>query len=201
LSATTKREKPNLTPLQAVVELLKRGHREVLPKLRELLAAQPEVFQYVGDLGRQSERAWVEMLGGKDDLLKESVILYAEELKKSLAGPKATALERLAAERIAACWLETEYHSAWIAEHPEADGTKVGELHQKRFEAAHRRIERTMTTLATIRKLLPRTIEVSLLQKPAVASSVQSIIGGQVNGDAPTRGNPCDGRGGTLRLV
>jgi hypothetical protein len=36
---------------------------------------------------------------------------------------------------------------------------------------------------------LPRTIEVSLLQKPAVASSVQSIIGGQVNGDQRTANN------------
>jgi hypothetical protein len=185
------RQKPKAmpTPLQATVELVRRGHRELLPQLRQLLKQQPDVFQYVGDLSRQAERAWLEMLGGEDDLLKESVVLYADELKKSLAGPNATPLERLTAERIAACWIEVEYHRAWLVQHPQADGSKTTQLHEKRFEAAHRRMERTMMTLASIKKLLPRTIEVQLLQKPTVTSPVESIIGSKVNGEQPPVSN------------
>ena len=71
--------KPQLTPIQAIVTLLKRGHREMLPRLRELLREQPEVWQYVGNLAGQSRRAWIELAGGQDDLFKESAALYADE--------------------------------------------------------------------------------------------------------------------------
>jgi hypothetical protein len=130
------------------------------------------------------------MLGGKDDLLKESVILFAAGMKEDLAGPKASRLEKVAAERVAACWVEVEYHRAWLVQRPEADGTKVGQLHEKRFEAAHRRMERAMSTLATIRKLLPRTIEVQLVQKPSVAPPMESIIGNRANNDQPKVNDP-----------
>ena len=75
-----------LPPLFAIVELVKRGHRNMLPRLRELLREQPAVWQYVGDLGQQAQKAWVELIGHRDDLLKESTILFAEEMKKSLVG-------------------------------------------------------------------------------------------------------------------
>jgi hypothetical protein len=177
-------KKLNLTPLQAVVELVRRGRKELLPRLRELLAAQPEVFQRVGNLGLQAQQAWADMIAGPDDLLRESLVLFAEEMKQDLVGPKASRLEKVAAERIAACWVEVEYHRAWLVQRPEADGTKVGQLHEKRFEAAHRRMERAMTTLANIKKLLPRTIQVEIRQ-PAAVQQPQPIFTGPINGDQP----------------
>jgi hypothetical protein len=184
-SQPTKKEL-NLTPLQATVKLVERGHRELLPRLRAQLAAQPEIFRYVGDLGQQAQRAWVERIGGEgNDLLKESVVLYAEEMKEKLVGQSASRLEKLAAERIAAAWLETEYFRAWCAQHPEADGTTVGELYRKRHEAADRRLARALASLAMIKRLLPKTIEVQVIQKPVAAPSPAPIIGGVLNGDQP----------------
>ena len=127
----------------------------MLPRLRELLREQPAVWEYVGNLGRQAQKAWVELIGHRDDLLKESTILFAEEMKKSLVGDGASRLEKLAAERIAACWLETEYLRLWRAQHPEADGTKVGELYKKRFEDADHRYERALRSLAEIEEVAP----------------------------------------------
>jgi hypothetical protein len=168
--------------------LVKRGHKECLPRLRELLAAQPEVFQHVGDLGKQAQQAWADMIAGPDDLLRESLILFAEDMKKDLVGTKASRLEKVAAERIAAAWLEVEYFRTWLVQHPEAETTKLGALNRKRYEEADRRLERATTSLANIKRLLPRTIEVAVIQKPAAVSSVQSIIG-QVNGAQPTANN------------
>ena len=45
--------KPKLNPLWATVTLVKRGHRELVPQLRTQLAAQPAIFNYVGNLGRR----------------------------------------------------------------------------------------------------------------------------------------------------
>jgi hypothetical protein len=197
--------KPSITPLQATVELVRRGHRDQLPRLREQLAQQPAVYQYVGDLSRQAERAWVELLGGNDDLLKESVVLFATELKKSLAGEKASPIEALAAERIAACWMELEYHRLWLAQHTQADGSKVTELHERRLEQAHRRLERSMANLASIKRLLPRTIQVELRQT-AVPPVTTPIVGGAVNGEMPAatashRQTPMNGTPGPVNRV
>ncbi|MGO8753134.1 MAG: hypothetical protein ACLQNE_44900 [Thermoguttaceae bacterium] len=46
----TERPKVTLTPLQATVELIKRGHTGSLPRLRELLKGEPAVWQYYGDI-------------------------------------------------------------------------------------------------------------------------------------------------------
>ena len=198
------RKKPELTPLQATVELVRRGHRELLPRLRELLAAQPEIFRYVGDLGKQAQRAWVERIGGEgNDLLKESVICYAEELKEKLVGSNATHLEKIAGERIAAAWMETEFFRAWLAQHPEADGTKVGTLYRKRFDEADRRLERALTSLAMIKRLLPKTIEVEVIQKkPVVVPSPAPSVGSTFNGTMPEVDNTRTNQfGGVNRIV
>ena len=179
----------NLTPLAATVELLRRGHRELIPRLRELLRQSPDVYRHVGDLGRQSQQAWANMIAGPDHLLRESLLLFAEDLKKDLVGPKATRLEKVAAERIVAAWMEVEYFRMWRVQHPDAEGTKVGELHRKRFEEADRRLERALTSLATIRKLLPRTIEVQVIQKPMTALAPSPVVGGLVNGGVPEADN------------
>ena len=132
-------KKQCLTPLQAAVALCKRGHHEMLPRLRELLKAEPAVWQYVGDLARQVERSWIELIGGKDDLLKESVALFVEKLRDDLAGPHATTLERLMAERVVACWLQWTYTDGLEVQNPGMEGTRVATFHAKRQAEAHRR--------------------------------------------------------------
>jgi hypothetical protein len=181
-------KKLQISPLKATVELVKRGRREMLPRLRELLAAEPAVFNYVGDLGRQAQQAWADLVAGPDDFLRESLILRAEEMKITLAGHNATPLEKVAAERVVGAWMETEYLRQWRAQHSEGKGTKVGEYHEKRFTEADRRLEKALTSLATIKKLLPRTIQVQF-QPPLATPMVKPVIAGPVYGDQPDHGN------------
>jgi hypothetical protein len=177
-----------LTPLRAIVELVRRGHREHLPRLRELLRQSPDVFRHVGNLGQQAQRAWADVIAGPDDVLRESLVLRAEERKELLAGRGASELETTAAARIVAAEMEVEYLDMWRAQHPEAEGTKLGELYKKRFEEAERRLDRAIKSLATVKKLLPRTIQVELLNPPVVPRSAVQSAGGQFNGVDPETG-------------
>lgn len=186
------KEKPTLTPLMATLELIKQGHREWLPRLRELLRQSPDIYRQVGDLGRQAQLAWANMIAGPDHLLRESLNLFADDLKESLVGPNASRLEQLAAERIVAAWMEVEYFRMWRVQHPDADGTKVGELYKKRFEEADRRLERATAALTMMKRLLPKVIEVEVIQKRMAPSPLSSVLDGLVNGDQLVSGNGKD---------
>ena len=96
--APEKSERTPITPLQATVELLKQGHREFLPRLREQLAQQPDVWRYCGDLARQARHTWIELIAGPNDLLRESAELFVDEMFNEVAGSDPSPLERLLAE-------------------------------------------------------------------------------------------------------
>jgi len=173
--------KPRLTPLEATVVMIRRGRRDLLPRLRQQLAEHPEIYQRVGDLAAHAQRAWAELIGGPDDLFKESMILAAKDFENRLASGNASQVEKLAAARVAAAAMEYEYFRTWLAQHPEAEGTKMGELYRKRLDEADRRCERAMKTLTEIKRLLPRVIEVELVQKPVAPQA--PIMTGSVNGN------------------
>lgn len=176
--------KPQITPLQAIVELLKRGHREMLPRLRELLREQPEVWKYVGDLAGQSRRAWIELAGGEDDLLRESAALYADERVKEIAGESPTPLEQLLAERIVAHELRALYLETWDAQHMDVEGSPLGDFRLKKQEIADRQLARAVKLLANVRSLLSRAVAIEV--KMADTSSHQGAnSNGRVKLDEP----------------
>lgn len=186
--------KAQITPLQAIVELLKRGHREVLPRLRELLREQPEVWQYVGNLAAQSRRAWIELAGGKDDLLKESVAIYMEEKAKQIAGENPTPLEQLLAERIVAHELRVDYLEALEAQDERAEGTPIGEFRLKKQEIADRQLGRAMKLLTDVRAMMSRKIAIEV--KMADSTGHQGM-NGKAKVDEP---KPCNGKHGVNRI-
>ena len=109
-------------------------------------------------------------------------------MKNTLVGQNAAPLEKVAAERIVGAWMETEYLRHWRAEHVEAQGTKVGEYYERRYAEADRRLEKALTALATITKLLPRTIQVRF-QPPLATPMKGPMIAGPVHGDQPGLNN------------
>jgi len=148
--------KPQIPALRAVVELVKRGHRDWLPRLRELLREEPEMWQYIGDLAHQSRRSWIELAGGQNDLLKESAAIYAEERVKEMAGDNPTPLEKLLSERIVAHELRVLYFEASEAQNIDAEATTIGEFRLKKQEIADRQLARAVNLLAKVQSLLPR---------------------------------------------
>ena len=80
-----------------------------LARLRKTLDENPLIWRSVGNLALHARMVLVKAIAGGDQLATESLLRHAFELESSLVGPSSTPLERLAVQRIVACWLETHY--------------------------------------------------------------------------------------------
>lgn len=142
---------PEISPLQAILELARRGNPAILPKLRETLDQFPQIWQHYGDLAGAVERGWLRCLAGRDLLLTESI---TRELAAMRAGLKPKGrLEGLIVERIVAAWLEAQY--AEIALSLAGDeGLRLREFRIKHLAAAERRFHAAVRSLALTRRLL-----------------------------------------------
>lgn len=101
--------------LRELLGRAEQGDRTVLPALRRLLDAAPDLWKHCGDVARQSEALWIDLIAGRDLLVRESPTRLVAALKAELAGPDAPPLERLLAERVAACWMQTAQADAAFA--------------------------------------------------------------------------------------
>jgi hypothetical protein len=164
---TSAAETEILERLQALVKRAEQGDESALPTLRAALDANPWIWERYGDLSRQSQAAWLQLIAGQNLLLLESVERKAEQLWAELAGPGPSPLERLLVERVIACWLQVQYADAAYAQlQAPSPGQHTAAL--KRQAGSHQRYLHSIKTLATVRKLLkpaPSTLE--LLGYPA----------------------------------
>src|SRR4051794_19956840 len=95
---------PGEAEVRALLERARGGDLGAVPALRRALDDHPEIWQAYGDLAAHARRSWVELIGGPDLTLKESLELKLAAMKDDLAGPDPTPLESLLVDRIAACW-------------------------------------------------------------------------------------------------
>ena len=147
---------PPAEPLRDALERTRRGDREALPALRAALDTHPEIWLDYGDLADHAERAWSDLIAGPDLALAESLGRKVAALKVELAGPAPTPLERLLAARVAACWLQTHYADAAMAQAGQVS-VRQEDLAQKRQARAHKSYLTAIAALATVRRLLPGT--------------------------------------------
>jgi hypothetical protein len=119
-----------------------------------MLDQHPEIWRHIGDLAVQVEIAWVDLICGKDDGMKECVLRKVRELKAELGGPSPSPLERLLAERVTACWLQLHQADAAAAQ-AKGQSLKHAEFALKRQDRAHQRYVTAIGALATFKKLMP----------------------------------------------
>jgi hypothetical protein len=131
-----------------------RGDESALPELRTFLDADPGLWREYGDLSRQAERSLINLAAGDNLLFRESLMRKAEDMRRELAGPSPTPLERLAVARVVACWLQTAYFDAQQAQARALGPTQARVLVQLHESANHRYLA-AIKTLAMLRKLLP----------------------------------------------
>ena len=110
MSKTPKpQEAPPIDPveiaLKSFMDRFSRKDPNALLDLRSWLQDHPEIWSSCGDLARQAEQAVLDLLAGPDPLLRESLFRYVQEIKAELAGPEATALEKLLAGQVVLDWL------------------------------------------------------------------------------------------------
>lgn len=174
-----------LAKLHALLKQAEQGDRSVVPDLRKVLDAHPEIWEVYGDLARQAQESWLQLAAGTNLFLHESFGRKVEALKGKLAGPAPTPLEELLVERIVICWLQVNYADALAAQTNPTVPIHQSTL-QKRQTAAQHRYLRAIHSLATVRRLLrtaPAPIEIatkfktSSNTKPSIRRN-QSVFAG-----------------------
>lgn len=160
-----------------LIQLAKEGRQEILPTLRHALDVHPELWQHYGNIALQAQAAWLNLIGGTDLYMGESVSRFADAQRADLAGPDATPLEKLMAERIVAINLEVGYYEALIAQHEGKSGNKVVDYLHRRHEVAEGRLQAAMINLARIRKLLPRVLKIDLVVSGEVKTVTKESTG------------------------
>lgn len=145
-----------LAEIRTVVGRAKEGDVSVLPRLRELLENHPTLWRHYGNLAAQSEAAWASLVSGQDLHLRECLLRQAEALRQEIGGMSPSPVERLAVERVVACWMQMAYFDAIEAQVLGNDEKpRLAALRAKREEQAHRMYLTALAALATLRKLLP----------------------------------------------
>jgi len=115
------------------------GDRAALPQMLAMFdEAASRFVEAFGNMATHVENSLISGAGGKDLTVKEGLSRKLAGIRKDLAGPDPTPIERLLAERAALCWLTVyEYERRY------ADAGSIpivqADYHQRRIDGAHRR--------------------------------------------------------------
>jgi len=171
-SAAGGAQRPGITPLEATLILAKRGRKEILPKLRRLLDAQPDLWRHFGNLALQTQEAWLQLIAGPNLLMAESIRRHLEEMRQELTGPKGSPLDRILVDRVLACYVAVLYFEAHEAQQPGGQNKRWDEYRLTRQDQAHRQLLSAVKALANVRQLASKSIQVELIHKSVAATPV-----------------------------
>jgi hypothetical protein len=165
-----------------LVERAQHGDKQALAQAKQMLAAHPELWRRAQHLTAQVEKNLVHAICHDDELGSGAIKHQAAEMRRTLAGDKATPIECLIAEQIVLCWLhlrhmEGMHHGNCFG--PDASRTLSQLNHWERLVArAEGRYLRALRTLAQVRRL--PTVQVNVdarrvhVERPSAASSLDS---------------------------
>jgi hypothetical protein len=129
------------------------GDESALPELRQLLDTYPEIWQRCGDLAWHAQTKWLQLISGKDLLVRESLQRKLDQLKAELAGTDPSPLEKLLIERAVISWLQVGYADAAYAQ-VKGNSSAQQQALQRRQNSAQQRHLQAIKMLVTVRKLL-----------------------------------------------
>ncbi len=157
-SATAQSAAPAEPSVKALLaDLVKRaqaGDPTVLPLMREILDAHPEVWQHVGDLSSVAERAWIALLAAENPLAVESMKRTVAEMRLDLGGEHPTRMERMLVDQVIMCWMEVKYLETATAS---AEGSSLAQasFRLKHVESAQKRYLTSIKMMTEVRTLIP----------------------------------------------
>ena len=180
--------------LQDLLKRAEQGDQVMLPHLRQLLDANPQAWQRIGDLGQQAQEAWLRLITGSNLLFHESLVRQVEQMRTELAGPAPSRLVRLLVERVVVCWLQTQYADTLAAQTKDAPPAQHTALTRRQSVAQARYLE-AVKCLATVRDLLqPGSSPDDLYQavaKPGQQQQAKGFASARLH-----RGTASNGHGG-----
>ena len=153
-----------LDELKSAVAQAQHGDEEAFSKVGQLLMEFPLLARKFVDLARTVERSYIKRISGDSPLVQEALPPQLQGMREELAGPEPSALERLLAERIVACWLQLQCADLVYGQNLGEMTIAQGEYHQRRLDRLHRRYLSSIKTLAQIRKLGP-AVQINIAEK------------------------------------
>jgi hypothetical protein len=155
--------------LRKLLDLAQKGDEKTLPAIHEMLKT-PRWIEACGNLAKHAEDILIRKFAPKDLAVSVGLRRKLEVMQDELAGPAPTPLERLLAERIAACWLHV-YHLETIYAGKDSISLELGGYYQKSIDRAHLRYLSAIKTLATVRKLALPVLQVNIASKQVNVAS------------------------------
>jgi hypothetical protein len=155
----------NKTAFKQLVQRVNAGDEQALQQLQQTLDTCPGIWQHVGDLAAHAEMSLIRLIAGQDRLLMESLQRSAAEMKKQLSRSGESELEKLAVQRVVACWLQLQHADAASAAPDQT--LQQGKFWATEQDRAHRRYLSAVKQLTTLRQLLPSSAHT----EPGSASS------------------------------
>lgn len=185
-----------------LVRRAEKGDAQAMSELRETVG-HDGAWDSFADMVTATEEAQIKAIAGDNLIFAESLKRQVARLKAELGGPACTPMERLIVDRIAVCWLQTNYADAIYAQGQKDLSIRQGEYYQRRQDRAQRRFLSAIKSLAYVRKLPLAVLQVNIdkqvniaggpppePQKPTarVVSASEAYDEAQEEGTAPQNG-------------
>lgn len=141
--------------------------------LRQWMKQCPSVIsQFGGDLAEVAAKSLIGGISGKNLVWKEAILQQLDLMRVELAGPSPSAIEKLLVAGVVTCWLQVQHADYMVARSEDA-------YSERRQDRAHRRLLRSVKTLADVRRLaLPIQVDVNVTAsvETKTAASAQSRL-------------------------
>lgn len=149
----------------AVASQAEQGDARAMQVVQRLVGALPEFFDVYGDVAVAAEDALIDLYAGRSVVTHEATRSKLRRLRTSLAGPTASPLEQLLAERVVVCWLQSyQADLAYAKALEELLPPQLLELYQRRQDRAARQYLKAMRTLADVRRLLIPLVQLNIAE-------------------------------------
>lgn len=164
------------------------GDQRALGLVRKIFDQVPAMWDLYGDLAAAAEDALANVFAGKSQMTREGLRKRLAAMKGELAGPNPSPLERLAVDRVVACWLHSYHADFAYARSIQLASPTESEHYQRRQDRAALQYLKALKSLAVIRRLLIPQIQVNVGERQVNIAGQQVAFGTQPLGRAPRRG-------------
>jgi hypothetical protein len=162
------------------------GDKDAAYQLRKALALPENAnvrrnLAKIGDTGEMARQAVAGRIAGTNLLVAEAVEIHIENMSRELAGPCASPLEVLLAERVAFCCARLNQYETIYAQASGQGGMLIDDADhlEARIDQLHKRYLSAIKTLATVRKLQLPTVQINVGEQQVNVGTLNGAPSGQ----------------------
>jgi hypothetical protein len=146
--------------LERLIERAQQNDAAAMAELTRALTQAPELEMALSSIGEQVTRFLLQATAPENLLLRALWPKRLEELRRELAGPEPTPLERALVERVVTCYLAVSL--AEIDALSKGGTPEQRDFYERRLERAHHRYTTAAVALARVRRLLAPVVQVNV---------------------------------------